>query len=102
MGNKQQPYPLGFDKYYQEQFTPGNTQFFVNCVNYLCADDELISLRMREIKIRQLDSAKVKQKMFTWVYINSFIPVLIIVMIGLLVVFFRKIKYDRKFLKLKN
>ncbi|MDD3687524.1 MAG: gliding motility-associated ABC transporter substrate-binding protein GldG [Bacteroidales bacterium] len=101
MGNKQQPYPLGFDKYYQEQFTPGNTQFFVNCVNYLCADDELISLRMREIKIRQLDSAKVKQKMFTWVYINSFIPVLIIVVIGLLVVFFRKIKYDRKFLKLK-
>jgi ABC-2 type transport system permease protein len=101
MGNKQQPYPLGFDKYYQEQFTPGNTQFIVNCVNYLCADDDLISLRMREIKIRQLDSAKVKQKMFIWVYINSFIPVLIIVMIGLLVVFFRKIKYDRKFLKLK-
>lgn len=102
IGNKQQPYPLGYDKYYQEQFTPGNTQFFVNCVNYLCADDDLISLRMREIKIRQLNETKVKQKMFIWVYINSFIPVLIIVIIGLLVVFFRKIKYDRRFLKIKD
>lgn len=27
MGNKQQPYPLGADRYYPEQFTPGNTQF---------------------------------------------------------------------------
>ncbi len=102
MGDKQQPYPLGFDKYYTEQFTPGNTQFIVNCVNYMCADEDLISLRMREIKIRQLNTSEVKQKMFLWVYINSFIPVLIIVIIGLLVVFFRKIKYSRKFLNQKD
>jgi ABC-2 type transport system permease protein len=99
MGEKQQPYPLGYDKYYTEQFTPGNTQFFVNCVNYLCADDDLISLRMREIKIRQLNNTLVKQKMVMWVYVNSFIPVLIILVIGLLVVMFRKIKYDRRFTK---
>jgi len=102
MGEKQQPYPLGFDRYYTEQFTPGNTQFIVNCVNYLCADEDLISLRMREIKIRQLNSNEVKKKMFVWVYINSFIPVLIIIVIGLLVVFFRKIKYDRRFLRPKD
>lgn len=102
MGDKQQPYPLGFDKYYTEQFTPGNTQFIVNCVNYMCADEDLISLRMREIKIRQLNASEVKQKMFLWVYINSFIPVLIIVVIGLLVVLFRRIKYSRKFLGQKD
>ncbi len=102
MGDKQQPYPLGFDKYYNEQFTPGNTQFIVNCVNYLCADEDLIALRMREIKIRQLNTSEVKQKMVVWVYINSFIPVLIIIVIGLLVVMFRKIKYNRKFLSSKS
>jgi len=102
MGDKQQPYPLGFDKYYTEQFTPGNTQFIVNCVNYMCADEDLISLRMREIKIRQLNASEVKQKMFLWVYVNSFIPVLIIIVIGLLVVVFRRIKYSRKFLSQKD
>ncbi len=101
MGDKKQPYPLGYDKYFPEQFTPGNTQFIVNCVNYLCADEDLISLRMREIKVRTLDHTKVKQKMLMWVYINSFIPVLIIVIIGLLVVAFRKLKYDRSFLNFK-
>ncbi|MDD2634365.1 MAG: gliding motility-associated ABC transporter substrate-binding protein GldG [Bacteroidales bacterium] len=101
MGDKKQPYPLGYDKYFPEQFTPGNTQFIVNCVNYLCADEDLISLRMREIKLRTLDNSKVKQKMLMWVYINSFIPVLIILIIGLLVVAFRKLKYDRSFLNFK-
>jgi ABC-2 type transport system permease protein len=101
MGDKQQPYPLGFDKYYNEQFTPGNTQFIVNCVNFLCADEDLIALRMREIKIRQLNASVVKQKMVVWVYVNSFIPVLIIIIIGLLVVMFRKIKYNRKFINNK-
>jgi len=102
IGDKVQPYPLGYDKYYTEQFTPGNTQFIVNCVNYLCADEDLISLRMREIKVRQLNESLVKQKMFLWVYINSFIPVLIIVLIGLLVLFFRRIKYDRKTFNFKD
>jgi ABC-2 type transport system permease protein len=102
LGDNKQPYPLGYDKYFSEQFTPGNTQFIVNCVNYLCADDDLISLRMREIKVRTLDSTKLKQKMLMWVYINSFIPVLIILIIGMLVVLFRKFKYDRKFINYKN
>ncbi len=102
MGEKKQPYPLGYDKYFTEQFTPGNTQFIVNCVNYLCADDDLISLRMREMKLRTLNATKLKQKMFMWVYINSFIPVLIIVIIGMLVVLFRKFKYNRKFISYKT
>ncbi len=97
LGDNIQPYPLGYDKYFTEQFTPGNTQFIVNCVNYLCADEDLISLRMREINVRTLNSTKLKQKMLMWVYINSFIPVLIILIIGMLVVLFRKFKYDRTF-----
>jgi ABC-2 type transport system permease protein len=102
MGEKMQPYPLGYDKYFSEQFTPGNTQFFVNCVNYLCADEDLISLRMREIKVRTLNTTKVQQKMVMWVYINSLIPVVIILIIGMLVVVFRKVKYDRRFFGFKK
>lgn len=95
IGEKKQPYPLGYDKYYSEQYTPGNTQFFVNCINYLCADEDLISLRMREIKIRNLDRAKIKNQMLMWIYVNSFVPVLIIIALGLMVLFLRNIKYRR-------
>ncbi len=102
-GEKIQTLPLGEDKYYPEyQSTNGNTQFFVNCVNYLCADEELISIRMREISIRTLNLTKLKQKKLMWVYVNSIIPVLIIVIIGMLVVLFRKFKYDRRYYKSKT
>lgn len=95
VGNKKNAMPLGADKYYPEQYTPGNSQFIVNCVNYLCADDNIISLRMRDIKIRNLNETLVKQKMIMWVYINSIIPISIIITIGLIILFLRKIKYKR-------
>ncbi|MDR2009080.1 MAG: gliding motility-associated ABC transporter substrate-binding protein GldG [Bacteroidales bacterium] len=98
LGAKQQPYPLGYDKYYPEiQSYQGNTQFFMNCINYLCADDSFISLRMREIKLRTLNPTLVKQKMTFWMYMNSIIPVLIIIAFGLAVIIFRKIKYKKRF-----
>ncbi len=95
-GERSQPHPLGWDKYYDEQYTPGNVQFILNCINYLCADDKLISLRMREQSMRILNSTKVKQTFITWMWVNSVIPVIIILIIGLMIVFFRKIKYQKR------
>ena len=96
MGDKVQPYPLGYDKYYDAQYTPGNTQFIVNCVNYLCADEGLISLRMRELKSRTLNATKVRSEKIMWICINSIAPVLIVLLIGLTMIVLRKIKYSKK------
>ncbi len=96
MGEKVQPYPLGYDKYYDAQYTPGNTQFIINCVNYLCADDGLISLRMREVKSRTLDMTKVKTDKLTWICINSILPVIIVLLIGFTLIVLRKVKYSKK------
>ncbi len=95
IGGKQQALLLGQDKYYPELFTPGNTQFFVNCVNFLCADNDLISLRMREVKIRKLNEIKVKENRVIWMYINTAVPILLIVLIGLVVIIIRKVKYGK-------
>lgn len=95
IGEKKQPYPLGYDKYYQEQYTPGNTQFLINCINYLCADNNFISLRMREIKIRTLNSTLLKKERGYWTYLNSILPIVIIVIFGLSVNYFRKLKYKK-------
>lgn len=95
IGENKQPFPLGYDRYYPEQFTPGNTQFILNCINYLCADDDLISLRMREQSMKILNPTKVRQQSITWIWVNSIVPVIIILIIGLLIVMFRKIKYKK-------
>ncbi|MCK9255126.1 MAG: gliding motility-associated ABC transporter substrate-binding protein GldG [Bacteroidales bacterium] len=102
MGNKQQPYPLGADKYYPEQFTPGNTQFFVNCVNYLCADDDFISLRMREVKIRKLNKAELKNNKNKWLYLNTILPILFIIIIGGIILFFRKLRYNLNIIQIQK
>ena len=96
MGDKVQPYPLGYDKYYDAQYTPGNTQFIINCVNYLCADEGLISLRMRELKSRTLNATKVRAEKIMWICINSIAPVLIVLLIGFAMIVMRKIKYSKK------
>lgn len=93
MGNKIQHFPLGYDKYYQQQFTPGNTQFIVNCINYLCADEKFISLRMREIKMRLLNQNEVTKNRFFWTIINTIIPIVFIVIFGIMVILIRKIKF---------
>lgn len=96
MGDKVQPYPLGYDKYYDAQFTPGNTQFIINCVNYLCADDGLISLRMREMKSRTLNMTKVRADKLMWICVNSIVPVLVVLLVGITLIVMRKVKYSKK------
>ena len=96
MGDKIQPYPLGYDKYYDAQYTPGNTQFILNCVNYLCADEGLISLRMREKSTRMLDTNKIKTEKTFWICINLIVPIIIVLIIGFTIIMIRKIRYSKK------
>ncbi|PID95448.1 MAG: hypothetical protein CSA94_01570 [Bacteroidetes bacterium] len=96
MGTRQEPFQLGADKYYKNQFTPGNKEFILNCVNYLCGDEDIISLRMREIKLRTFDHSKVTEQGQFWMIFNALVPVLIILVLGLTVYFTRKIRYGKK------
>lgn len=95
LGDKMQTYVLGEDKYYQEQFCPGNKEFILNCINYLCEDESLIQMRMREIKLRELNHTKVRAEGVKWVWINTIVPVSIILLIGIGLVMFRRYKFGR-------
>jgi ABC-2 type transport system permease protein len=75
--------PLGFDHYSGLTF-PGNKQFLVNAVNYLCGDKGLMVLRARQFKLRVLDKQKVANYYYLWQIINIFVPILIFVVISLL------------------
>ncbi|MBN8695996.1 MAG: gliding motility-associated ABC transporter substrate-binding protein GldG [Bacteroidetes bacterium] len=86
------PYPLGFDKYTQRTY--GNRNFILNCINYLCDDSGLISVRARELTLRLLDKKKVKNEGTKWKVINTAVPLLLVIVYGLIYYYIRKRKYS--------
>ena len=85
------PYPLGFDKYTNQTFR--NKNFILNCINYLCDDSGLISVRSKELTLRLLDKKKVKEEKFKWQIINTVLPLLVILLFGIVYHIRRKKKY---------
>lgn len=80
--------PLGYDKYTRKMY--GNKEFLVNCVNYLCGDEDLIPLRSREVIMRNLDLAKVEREKTAWQIVNVALPIVVIVLFGVLLAILRK------------
>jgi ABC-2 type transport system permease protein len=87
------PAPLGLDKYTGEVF--GNRDFIINCMNYLVDDKGIVELRSRELKLRLLNTAKIKSEKIKWQFINVAGPVLIVILAGLFFSFFRKRNYTK-------
>jgi ABC-2 type transport system permease protein len=85
--------PLGYDRYTGELF--GNKDFILNCVNYLCDDSGLISVRSREVKLRLLDETQVKSSRTSIQIRNVLVPILLILISGLILSFLRKRKFGR-------
>ncbi len=83
--------PLGMDKYTQQMY--GNKEFIINVLNYMTDETGLIELRAREFKLRLLNKAKIKNERTKWQIINTAIPVLVIILSGIFLHFFRKRKY---------
>jgi ABC-2 type transport system permease protein len=86
-------YPLGYDKYTNQTF--GNKDFILNCMNYLCDDSGLISVRSRELTLRLLDKKKMKTERLKWQIINVCLPLLLLLIYGLIHFLRRKRKYGR-------
>lgn len=91
---RNQPYPAGYDIYTRQTFD--NTEFIVNCVNYLCADDDLLQLRAKNFKIGSLNSEKVRNHKVLLAALNIGIPLLLIALMGTLLIVMRKVKFSKK------
>jgi ABC-2 type transport system permease protein len=85
------PIPLGYDRLTNQTY--GNKNFILNCINYLCDDSGLISVRSKELTLRLLDKKKIKNESFKWKIINTVLPLLSIALIGIIIHFRRKRKY---------
>ncbi len=92
---KNQAYPLGYDGYTYKvtQQIYGNKDFIVNCMNYLCGDSALLSVRTKQLKLRLLDREKASKYKTQWELINMGVPIGIITLLGIVLAYMRKRKY---------
>lgn len=86
--------PMGYDRIGNKQY--GNRDFIVNAVNWLANDDEWMSLRSKQQKIRLLDKNRIYENRTLYTVINILSPLAIMAIIISLVYFRRKWKHERK------
>ena len=89
-----QVYPLGYDKFASKHFGApvefANKKFFMNCVDFLCDETNLIEVRSREVELRLLDKVKIKKERAFWQSINMIVPILLVIIFGLINSMYRK------------
>lgn len=87
------PFPLGFDRYTQQQYA--NKNFLLNAADYLTDDSDIISLRNKEIKLRLLDRVRIRQEKAFWQFINIGLPILLLIVYSIFQHYYRIRKYAR-------
>lgn len=82
-------YPLGYDRYANTKLY-GNREFLVNAMNYLLDDKSLISIRSRELTLRQLDPLRSENERTLIQLLNLVLPVLLTIGGGVMLHFLRR------------
>lgn len=90
-------YPLGYDHYvsdYTNDYVEfANKKFFLNCVDYLVDESNLIEVRSKEIINRVLNKSKVKEQRTKWQIINLVLPIILIGLFGFVNSWWRQKKW---------
>ena len=84
-------YALGFDKNTKQVYA--NKDFFMNAINYMVDDSGLILSNTKSFKIRLLNTQIIDNHKTLIQAINTVVPVILIIIIGLILNFIRKRKY---------
>ena len=99
LDGKNQSMPAGYDRY--NNILYDNTEFIINCINYLCDDDDLLNLRAKNFKIGKLDPGFIKKESRFWIIFNLTVPSALILLLGGVLVIIRIRKYGKKVETLK-
>jgi gliding-associated putative ABC transporter substrate-binding component GldG len=88
---KGKPLPLGVDLLTQQEY--GNAQFLQNALSYLLDEDQMMTIKNREIAVRLLDRQKIADEKAYWQWFNLLLPLGIIGIFAGLFYWFRKRKF---------
>lgn len=92
-GTDNSAFPLGFDKYSQRNY--GNKALLLNIADYLSNDDNLISLRNKDVKIRLLDRVRLRAEKLQWQLVNVAFPLVLLISFAIFQHYYRRYKYAR-------
>lgn len=91
IGGDGSPYPLGYDHYTQQSY--GNKNLLLNIADYMTDDSGLIALRTKEIKIRLLNRARIRNEKLYWQLVNTVGPLALVLICAIFQHYIRKRKY---------
>jgi ABC-2 type transport system permease protein len=91
IGGDGSPYPLGYDRYTQQTY--GNRNLLLNIADYMTDDSGLIALRTKEIKIRLLNRARIRNEKLYWQLVNTAGPLALVLICAIFQHYIRKRKY---------
>ena len=91
-----QIYPMGFYRYATkgDYEVYDNKDFILNCIEALTDNSGLIESRGKEIKLRLLDSTRIRDEKLKWQFINMVVPIAVIILFGLIFTFVRNRRYS--------
>lgn len=92
--NDNSAYPMGYDYYTHTMYA--NKQFILNAIDYLAGNEEVLATRTRDIKLRKLNAMSLKEDRTLFQWINVILPVILVIVGGLIYVFFRLRKVKGK------
>jgi len=85
-------YPLGLDRYTGQFY--GNKNLLLNCIDYLCDNSGLMTLRAKEFKLRLLDKTRFNPDKKMLQIVNVALPVLLIILFAMIKLLMRKKKFS--------
>ncbi|MBK8393207.1 MAG: gliding motility-associated ABC transporter substrate-binding protein GldG [Saprospiraceae bacterium] len=86
------PEQLGFNKW-DIKYYKGNNDFILNCIEYLLDENQILTARSKELKLRPLDTVKVDQEKTFWQVLNVLTPLVLLAAFGLIFNYIRRKKY---------
>ena len=73
--SKQNIFPLGYDNFINFTFE-GNKKFIINCLQYLCGNEEIMNIKSKDLKLRLLDNIKINKWQNLIIIINLIMPLI--------------------------
>jgi ABC-2 type transport system permease protein len=95
-----QPLPAGFDFYTNKLYD--NSDLIMNCINYLCSDNDLLQIRSKVFKIGSLDKTKMLKQQTFYAILNIVLPLLLILIAAGVLIIWRNVRYGRRTIPFRN
>lgn len=91
---KQEPFPMGYSRVQERSFA--NKALLQNTLEYMTGNAAIVALRNKDVALRLLNPQKVSEQRTLWQLINIAVPVLLVLVIGIVYMQWRKKAYSKK------